>query len=206
MPDTRDITTQDRILKVAEELFLERGFASSTTVEIARRAGCNQALVHYYFRSKELLFQIIFENKLKLFASTFFTIDQQDGTFFEKLERKIGAHFDILVDNPRLPFMLLNEISTNPKRISRYRDRLETIPAHVVAKFKADLETEIAKGTIRPIKLVDFLLNIIALNAVTFLSIPILISGFGVNELEINEYLSTRRAEVIRTVIGSLRP
>ena len=53
------------ISKAAEKLFLEKGFASTSTTEIAKEAGCNQALVHYYYRKKDLLFTAIFEKKMK---------------------------------------------------------------------------------------------------------------------------------------------
>ena len=53
-------TMEIQILETAEKLFLEKGFASTSTTEIAREVGCNQALVHYYFRTKENLFNTIY--------------------------------------------------------------------------------------------------------------------------------------------------
>ena len=75
-------------------------------------------LVHYYFRTKEQLFIRIFEEKIKIFAGAFFSIDEKPGTFLEKLStRKIEAHFDIIAQNPKIPFLIINEITTNPQRI-----------------------------------------------------------------------------------------
>ena len=75
----KDISTEQLILEAAEKLFLEKGFAMTSTTEIARVAGCNQALVHYYFRTKENLFQSIFENKFRMLISTL-PIDSQSNT------------------------------------------------------------------------------------------------------------------------------
>ena len=63
--------TEQTILKVAEVLFLKRGYAQTSTTEIAREARCNQSLIHYYYRTKENLFTRIYEKKLSLFLSDF---------------------------------------------------------------------------------------------------------------------------------------
>ena len=86
---------EQAILRAAERLFLDKGFALTSTTEIAREAGCNQALVHYYFRTKENLFEKIFEQKIRMLISNIFSIDREGGTFEEKLRRKIEAHFEI---------------------------------------------------------------------------------------------------------------
>ena len=77
----RDQSTEQAIVTAAEELFLERGYAKTSTVEIAKRAGCNQALVHYYFRTKENLFQEIFSKKILAFLRGVVSLDQQDLPF-----------------------------------------------------------------------------------------------------------------------------
>jgi len=63
----QDIPMEQLIVETAERLFLEKGFAMTSTTEIAKEIGCNQALVHYYFRTKAKLFEAIFEKKIKLF-------------------------------------------------------------------------------------------------------------------------------------------
>ena len=65
---------EQTILEVAERLFLEKGFAMTSTTEIAKEVGCNQALVHYYFRTKDNLFNVIFEQKFKDFFHGLFEI------------------------------------------------------------------------------------------------------------------------------------
>lgn len=84
MEQTREQSMESIILETAERLFLDKGFALTSTTEIAREAGCNQALVHYYFRTKEQLFIRIFEEKIKIFAGAFFSIDEKPGNFPRK--------------------------------------------------------------------------------------------------------------------------
>jgi TetR/AcrR family transcriptional regulator len=72
MPEqTQENTFEQAILEAAEKLFLEKGFAMTSTTEIAREAGCNQALVHYYFRTKAKLFDSVFEKKAVCFFPPF---------------------------------------------------------------------------------------------------------------------------------------
>ena len=51
---------ENKILEAAQELFLEKGYMATSTVDIAKKVGCNQALVHYYFRTKQNLFKQIY--------------------------------------------------------------------------------------------------------------------------------------------------
>jgi TetR/AcrR family transcriptional regulator len=113
-PKKPEISTEQVILNAAEQLFLEKGFALTSTVEITKKAQCNQALVHYYYRSKERLFQAVFKKRVILFLSSFLQISKENIPFEEKLKRTIELHFDMLRENPRLPFLLFNGLSTNP--------------------------------------------------------------------------------------------
>ena len=67
---------EQAILEEAEKLFLEKGFALTSTTEIAKRVGCNQALVHYYFRTKDNLFNTIFRTKIQSLLSAYFRIGE----------------------------------------------------------------------------------------------------------------------------------
>ena len=78
------------ILETAEQLFLEKGFAMTSTTEIAKKIGCNQALIHYYFRTKENLFNLIFEKKFRQFIQHAFEFgNPKELAFEEKLKRII---------------------------------------------------------------------------------------------------------------------
>lgn len=84
MEQTREQSMESIILETAERLFLDKGFALTSTTEIAREAGCNQALVHYYFRTKEQLFIRIFEEKIKIFGRGFLQHRRKTGNFPRK--------------------------------------------------------------------------------------------------------------------------
>lgn len=194
------------ILDVAENLFLEKGFAMTTTTEIARIAGCNQALVHYYFRTKERLFDKIFEKKAKMFFTQFLQTNQENIPFEEKLKKSIEAHFNILIENPKLPFLLFNELTTNPKRLNSIKETLGSIPLEIVGKIHSEFQSEIEKGNIRPMNLVDFFLTIASLNVFLFIAKPIISGIFGLSEKDYIEFLELRKQENIRIIMNSLKP
>lgn len=199
-------TTEQVILETAERLFLEKGFALTSTTEIAKKAGCNQALVHYYFRTKENLFQQIFMQKVQLFASTFLSIDDEDLPFEEKLQRKIEAHFDLLSANPKLPFLLLNEVFTNPERLMQIKEKIELLPLMMLNRLDRELREEIDKGQIRPISTIDLIINVLSLNIFLFLSRPILSVLLNSPEENWPELEKHRKQEIVTTILNSLRP
>ena len=91
--ETKDM--EKTILDTATKLFLEKGFASTSTTEIAKEVGCNQALVHYYFRTKERLFEAVFANKFQNFATNILEINRGNFSFEEKLRMKIESQMKI---------------------------------------------------------------------------------------------------------------
>ena len=199
---------EELILEKAEELFMKRGYALTSTVEIAKAAGCNQALVHYYFRSKDKLFQKIFLSKIGLFLSMIFRIDDYEEDFFENLKKKIGAHFDLLAKNPRLPFLILNELTTNQKNVIILKEEImkEKTNRSVFLKLEQTLNVEIKKGTVRPMTVTDLIINIISMNAFLFLSMPIIQGVFDIKDDKKREFIEHRREENITTIINGIRP
>lgn len=192
------------ILETAESLFLEKGFALTSTTEIARKAGCNQALVHYYFRTKDKLFESVFEKKMMLFMSSFATVDKEEHTFLESLKCKITNHFDVLYQNQQLPFLFLNELVTNPERIKVFKDKFFREPLPFFQKFALDLNEEIDKGHIRPVSPIDLILSIASLNITIFLARPILKEMLVMNDSDFHEFARKRLEENITIILKSL--
>jgi TetR/AcrR family transcriptional regulator len=198
---------EEAILEVAERLFLEKGYALTSTTEIAKEVGCNQALVHYYFRTKDNLFNQIFENKFKLFFKKILELNHfGEMSFLDKLKNIIESHFDLLRENPRIPFLVMNELSRQPQNLQQLKEKLHIYPEQLFAQLSRELEQEIQAGRIRPISSIDLVITMLSLNVSLFLILPI-----GVNLLEHDEtqkevMLNHRRAENVRFILNSLRP
>lgn len=121
---TTDLQTQEKIFKAASEIFEEKGFAAARMQEIADRAGINKALLHYYFRSKELLFEAVFQVLLKKMFEKILSVFMMDISFEKKIKLYYEEHINILIRNPNLPLFLLNEISHNPELGKGIRETL----------------------------------------------------------------------------------
>lgn len=202
-----DQNREQAILAAAEELFLDRGFALTSTVEIAKKAGCNQALVHYYFRTKENLFQAIFARKIKMFMTALTSMDQLDLPFEKALEFIIEAHFDVLASNPRLPFLILNELTTNPKRIEALKELIaKEIDLRPIMHMQALLDQEIRKGTVRQTTMMDIAMTMAGLNVMTFLARPIIGGVLDIGDDDYQEMIAHRRKENVATILRSIRP
>lgn len=198
--------TEAQILAAAEELFLERGFALTSTTMIAKKAGCTQALIHYYFRTKDRLVEAVLKQKVMLFLSIFTRIDGEERDFEGRIRRKIESHFDVMMENPRLPFLILNEIASNPERAPLIKRMVEELPRPVFDRFAAELRAEIAAGRVRPMESADLLITLISLNAMLFLAQPVLTAVFDLDEAAFKKLALHRREEHVAIIMRSLKP
>lgn len=200
-------TTEQIILEVAERLFLEKGFALTSTTEIAKEVGCNQALIHYYFRTKENLFNVIFEKKFKMFFQGVFEKQNMGNIqFTDKLKFVIESHFDLLKNNPRIPTLILNELSRQPEQIKILREKLHEIPEQLFAELNTELQTEIANGRIRNISLIDLVTSMISLNVALFVMMPVVEKILPLSETQKEQMIAHRRLENVEFILKSLRP
>ena len=103
-------------MKAAEELFLQNGFDATSTTDIAKSAGCTQALIHYYYRTKENLFQQIFTQKFQLLISHIHEKNNQVNDLELALRNFVDSYFDTLSKNRQIPFFLIKELIMNEER------------------------------------------------------------------------------------------
>jgi AcrR family transcriptional regulator len=206
MTAPKPLTTELSILEAAEVLFLDNGYARTSTTEIARVAGCNQALVHYYFRSKENLFRQIFENKVKMFVNALLQVSEEDISFEEKLKKRMSSHFDMLKANRKLPGLLFNEISTNDELAKRLFEKISYLPLTVLAQLQLELDAEHERGRIIRTDAKTLLFTIFSLNVMPFLTTPVLKLFVNQSEDLLDELLERRKIENIQIILKSLKP
>jgi len=206
MPDKIELTTEQAIMEAAEELFLENGYASTSTIAIARKAGCNQALVHYYYRSKENLFGLVFRKKISVFLSFFLQVSNEDLPFEEKLAKRIAAHFDMLRANERLPVMFFNEVATNSELAKKVLENFSDLPLPVIMQLQSELDAEFAAGRICKTQASDLVFNIFSMNIMVFLTKPLVQMFTQSTDEVMDQLLDERKASNIQTIMKSLKP
>ena len=202
----KEATTEEAILAAAEKLFIKKGFALTSTTEIARQAGCNQALVHYYFRTKEQLFVSIFSKKLHHFATKLIDIYTPGIPFEDMVCKMVDAHFDILEENPQLPTLIINELMTNPERIRTLREGMSELAARLYTRVAADMHAGIVAGRIREMEPEDLFMDLLSLDAFPFLARPIIKGTFGLDDAGFGKFLKRRREMVKKILINNIRP
>lgn len=106
--------TEVKIIEAAREVFVEKGMAGARMQEIADKAGINKSLLHYYYRSKEKLFNAVISLIIGKIAEMFLGIGTDDLTIEAKLECIVETYTNMLLQNPYLPNFMFNEMSRDP--------------------------------------------------------------------------------------------
>ena len=203
----RNQNIEKRILWVAERLFLEKGFNGTSTTEIAKTVGCNQALIHYYFRTKEKLFWDVFSPKVEQVVEYLDApLDETIG-FIERIRNVVDFYFGILELDERLAPFIVNELIMNPGRWDKFRDRYLRNESRSSAfkRFETMVAEEIENGRIRQMRAIDLLMNIMSLTISAFIVAP---KGFASGECDSNlrkEYLDKRREDIKALVINGIK-
>lgn len=203
----RNQNIEKRILWVAERLFLEKGFNGTSTTEIAKNVGCNQALIHYYFRTKEKLFWDVFAPKVEQVVEYLDAPLDESIDFTERIRNVIDFYFGILELDERLAPFIVNELLLNPGRWDKFRDRYLRNESRSTAfnRFEKMVSEEIESGRIRPIRAIDLLMNIMSLTISVFIVAP---KGFASGECDSNlrkDYLDSRREDIKDLIVNGLR-
>lgn len=207
MIDNHEQSTEEQILQVAERLFLENGYALTSTTDIAKVVGCNQALIHYYYRTKENLFNIIFELKFKEFFQRIVESNKSGEIgFVEKIKSLVESHFELMKKNPKLPLLIINELQKQPKLLNNFKELIHNIPGKLHAQLEAELKVEIAAGRVREINITNLLLTIISLNISLFLLIPFGKELFELSDEQKNALIEQRKIEHVNIILNNLRP
>jgi len=197
---------EQKILEVAEELFLAKGFDAVSTTDIAKKVGCNQALIHYYYRTKERLFYQIFCNKYELLMSYIQWDEQHPKSLKEVLAHFIDSYFALLVKNRNLPFFIINELIMNKERRDFLREALErnAVSNHYYQTIDKMVKREIEIGNIRPIETIDLTLNVFSLVIFTFLTLPLYTDFFYQDESQVDKYLQRRKEEIKQLIFRGI--
>ncbi len=186
-----DSSTEEKIKNAARIIFHKKGFAATRTRDIAEEAGINLALLNYYFRSKEKLFDIIMlesmQNFLKSMAALF---NAEQNTFDEKVESFVSNYLDFLTEQPDLPLFVLSELRSNPSGfISKIDIKQMLMKSHFIKQF----QEEVKKGKIAPMHPLHFLMNMVGMILFPFIGRPMLSHLGDLKEQDFMELMQQRK-------------
>lgn len=199
-------STEETIFNAAQEEFIEKGFDGSRMQEIAKRAGINKALLHYYYRTKEKLFDAIFQKVFKSFMPGVFEAMQSEASLFIKIEVFVSSYLRLIYENPHIPAFVLHELNRNPERLTGlFGSVLGIVKEKGFSKFSEAVKKEIAEGKITPIEPEQLIVNIIGLCVFPVIARPIIQTViFEGDKEKYKKFLESRSTEVSKFVISSL--
>ena len=197
----KEKSTEEHILDAAKKVFLQKGFDGARMQEIADEAGINKALLHYYFRSKEKMFQSVFTEAFQDFLPRVGEAIESDMPLFEKIRIFVDSYITMLSNNPHLPIFILAEINRNPEVILGSFREAGVRPESIV---KSIIE-EINLGRVRPVNPKHLIVNMIGLCIFPFIGKPILMNILFDNDPEkYKGFLEERKNEVTTFIIKSI--
>lgn len=192
--DEKDLTTENRIKEVARKKFQEKGYAATRTREIADEANVNIALLNYYFRSKEQLFNIIMlESIQEIFLILKDIINDRSSSLMTKAELAVNKYIDILVSNPHLPLFVLSEIRNNPETFIKKTQ----VPRNMIQKsfLFEQLQDQINKEGLQtsPIHIV---LNIVSMSIMPIAARGLLGHMYDMTDEQYQVFIHERRTMI----------
>lgn len=197
---------EQQILAAAEQEFLTRGYDGARTTSIAQAAGVTHAMLHYYFRTKEQLFERIVDEKFKTMSHSMFAIMGDPSLpIVERIKGGIEAHFDFVAQNPLLPRFVINEIISRPERYDVLYKRVGAIIDNVYRGLQSEINRSAERGEIERVDIKMLFISIMSLNIFTFLAYPFMEPLMG--ELMVNRerFLAERKAENIETILRRIK-
>ncbi len=181
-----DLSTEEKIKEAARKVFTQKGYAATRTRDIAEEAGINLALLNYYFRSKEKLFEIVILEKMQLLMGKIAPILMDEGTSIEEKVQQAAHHYiDTLINNPDIPLFVLGEIKNNPEKFAA----LVTAKTKIVeSAFYRQLQER--RPDVNPLQ---FIFNLLGLIVFPFIGKPILQVVTGVESETIITLMNERK-------------
>lgn len=197
---------EQAILAAAENEFLTKGFDGARTTSIAAAAGVTHAMLHYYFRTKEQLFERILDEKLRLMGESVLAAFGQPGLpLQQRLRDAIVHHFDFISINPDLPRFIVNEVFSRPERYETMRVRVREIAETLMRDMQRELDTLAARGETEPIDVRMLMLDIISLNVFPFIAYPIIEPILGDFSKDRERFFELRKAENVEVITRRLK-
>lgn len=197
-------STEHQIIEAARKIFIKKGLSGARMQDIADEAGINKAMLHYYYRSKDKLFDIIFQEAVDQMMARINSILKGNMPLNEKIAAAVENYITSLSENPYLPIFVFNEANQHPERLVERFVNTPKFPN--VQQFMMEIVAEMEKGTIRRMPPHQLLINLISMCVFPFAAKPIVQSVFRLNDPQFAQLMEERKKVVTEFILMSLRP
>lgn len=197
-----DFNTEKRILEAARKIFHIKGFTGARMQEIADEAKINKAMLNYYYRSKDKLFEAVFKEAVQDFFPQIFQMVNSDKPLFEKIEYFVDGYYSFLQKNMCIPGFIINELAQNPQRLKIFFVEQGIKPPE---KFIGQIKKAIEDKEIIDIEPMTLVLNMISLCVFPIISKPIVETVFNLNEEQYAMMIESRKKQVAQFIINAIK-
>ena len=198
-----DIQTEDKIFEAATEVFVSKGMDGARMQDIADHAGINKALLHYYYRTKDHLFNAVFEKIAGQMFKKFAPVFDENLTLEEKIRFFFREHITFLQKNPRLPAFILNEINRNPARIRKLLQNIDI--KNLWQTLQVQHKDELKKYNITEESLPQIMTTLAAISVFPFAARGLIEGIFQHMGVSFNDFLEERKEFAADFVIKAIK-
>lgn len=202
MGKMKDNETRQRIVEAARDLFVKHGQQGVNMRELALKADVNKGLLHYYFKTKEAIFQEVFQQHAGRLYSEVLQILEEEGPFEEKIGAMVERYFTLFSETPSLPAFVMFEIQRDPGMIARspLRETMMKVVEHIGPELKRRKLPEDRNNGLQ------FLLDMVSLCAFTFAMLPALGKAMKHGKRAQQAFLAQRQQHITSVLKYSLKP
>ena len=199
-----DTTTEARIKQAARVVFHKKGYAATRTRDIAEEAGINLALLNYYFRSKEKLFEQIMLETMFGFMKTMVVIFNDASTTLEqKVSHMANNYIDLILLEPEIPLFILSEIRRDA---TAFVERMPVEELFLNSVFIQQYKAAVSAGRVAESNPLHFLMNLMGLVIFPFIASPFYKKIGKLSETQFNGLMEERKSLVPVWINAILKP
>jgi TetR/AcrR family transcriptional regulator len=183
-------STEEKIFQAAREVFHQKGFDGARMQEIANRAKINKSMLHYYYRSKDKLFEQVYQLSLMRAIPRIVILLNKELPLEEKLRKFVREYLTIIKKNPDIPSFIIRELNTNPSRIQEFfRAQVAKRIQPFIDQVRQASEEGRVKGDLPPEQVI---INIMSLIIFPFIGKPILQILFEMDATSFDDFVDQR--------------
>ncbi|MGC8802622.1 MAG: TetR/AcrR family transcriptional regulator [Bacteroidales bacterium] len=201
-------STEEKIFNAALQEFVEKGYDGARMQSIADRAGINKALLHYYYRTKDKLFEAVVPQIIKQLPIGINSALEKEGSIEDKITAIVHLYITFLKNNPGLFNFVLRELLSNPERLARiFKQILESESNNLIGLLAELIQQEAKAGNIVPIRPEQLITNLISLCVFPFIGKfmveHIILKNIGTSY---DDFIKNRENEVVTFILKAIKP
>jgi len=202
MANYQDIDVETKILEAATTVFIHKGLAGASMQDIADEAAISRTSLHYYYRSKDKLFDTVFEHVVGALISQQRNIINADMPLADKLKEFVDGYMDFMLNNPNCVSFIVHDLNATPERMIRLILSLDLN----IEKLKGQMVEEMKNNQNNEFDVAQFWASLIGMCIIPFVFKPMIIKFFLYeSEDRFREFINNRKQHILDFLMKFLK-